>query len=92
MTTTTTKPAPRQGSQSRREERGNPLSSERSLRAYASHLALQTRGPKGGPFTLFEKYGGKRKVGGPYRSLAALERGIVRYGDDQLRRLADEPE
>jgi hypothetical protein len=38
---------------------------------------------------LVEKYGDKRKVGGPYYSVAALERGIERYGDRELRRLAD---
>ena len=66
------------------------MSSERSVRAYASHLALKTCGPKGGPFTLWEKYGDKRKVGGPYRSVAALERGIERYGDRELRSLRND--
>lgn len=51
---------------------------ERGIRRYASHLALQVRGPKGGPFTLEEKYGPpygtKRRVGGPYHSVDALER------------------
>ena len=64
------------------------------VRAYGAHLALQTRGPRRGPFTLFEKYGGRRKVGGPYRTVAALERAIERYGDKCLRAIdrGEDPE
>jgi hypothetical protein len=103
------------------------MTHEQRIRAYASHLALRVLGPKGGPFTLVEKYarvggpngpialrargpkGGplvegpngpvtlaekydakRRRVGGPYRSLAQLERGIDRYGARELKRLEAE--
>jgi len=46
-------------------------------------LALTVQGRKGA-FILVERYG-KRKIGGPYRSLVTLERGIERYGMRMLR-------
>ncbi len=59
-----------------------PLTSKKTLeqrvRGYAEYVALRVRGPKGGPFTLEEKYGPKRRLGGPYHSLAALTRDISR--------------
>lgn len=59
-----------------------PLTSKKTLeqrvRGYAEYVALRVRGPKGGPFTLEEKYGPKRRLGGPYHSLAALMRDISR--------------
>ena len=56
------------------------MTREQRARAGASHLALMTRGPRGGPFVLFERYGKKRKIG-TYRSVATLERGIMRQLD-----------
>ena len=59
-----------------------PLTSKKTLeqrvRGYADYVALRVWGPKGGPFTLEEKYGPKRRLGGPYHSLAALTRDISR--------------
>jgi hypothetical protein len=52
------------------------MTREQRARAFASHLALLT-------FTLFERYGERRKVGGPYRTVAALERAVER----QLQRM-----
>ncbi len=60
--------------------------SERFVRMYANHLAFMVRGPYGGPYTLVERYGDKRKLG-PYRSVDALERAIERYARAELRRL-----
>jgi hypothetical protein len=70
------------------------MTREQSVRAYGSHLALQTRGPRGGPFALFEKYGKRRKIGGPYHSVAALERAIDRYSNKCARLLSrgEDPE
>jgi len=48
-------------------------------------LAATVQGRKGA-FILVERYG-KRKIGGPYRSLVTLERGIQRYGMRMLRGL-----
>lgn len=63
------------------------MTREQRVRAYGSHLALRTRGPRHGPFVLFEKYGERRKIGGPYRTAAALERAIDRELDRLHREL-----
>jgi hypothetical protein len=47
-------------------------------RMWATHSALLVRGPRGGPFTLVERYGKKRKLG-IYRSVQALKRGIAQH-------------
>jgi hypothetical protein len=57
---------------------------ERSVRSYASHLALKVEGK--GPFTLVTKYG-PRKVIGIYRSITTLERGITCHGKRMLREM-----
>lgn len=62
------------------------MTREQTVRAYASHLALLTRGPRHGPFTLFEKRGQKRRIGGSYRTVAALERAVIRENERMLRR------
>jgi hypothetical protein len=66
------------------------MTRERRVRLYADHLALKVRGANGA-FTLWEKYDDgpyhKRKIGGPYRTVDTLERGIVRYGNRMLREL-----
>jgi hypothetical protein len=49
-------------------------------RMWASHLAFIVRGPRGGPYTLCERYNKKRKLG-VYHSLRTLERGIERHSD-----------
>jgi hypothetical protein len=54
------------------------MTREQQVRAFVSPLALLTRGPRQGPFALFEKYGKRRKVGGPYHTVAALERAVER--------------
>ena len=45
----------------------NPRS-ERSLRSYAAHLALVMRGPAGGPWVLFKRYGDKSALAAPSAS------------------------
>ncbi len=56
---------------------------ERSIRAYAVHLALIVR-RRGSVLALYERYDQKRKIG-EYHTWAAVERAIVRYGDGWLR-------
>jgi hypothetical protein len=60
----------------------NSMTRERFLRGYAAHLALIVRGNVGA-FKLSERYNKKRLIG-TYRSVPALERGIVRYHDRAL--------
>jgi len=62
------------------------MTREQRTRAYGRHLGCMTRGARGGPFTLIERYDRKRQIG-VYRSVAALERGIERYGDRLLREM-----
>ena len=56
---------------------------ERAIRNYALHLALMVR-RRGSVLALYERYDQKRKIG-EYRTWAAVERAIVRYGDEWLR-------
>jgi hypothetical protein len=56
---------------------------ERAVRNYALHLALMVR-RRGSMLALYERYDPKRKIG-EYRTWAAVERAIVRYGDEWLR-------
>jgi hypothetical protein len=58
---------------------------ERAIRNYALHLALMVR-RRGSVLALYERSDQKRKIG-EYRTWAAVERAIVRYGDEWL--LAD---
>jgi hypothetical protein len=62
------------------------MTREQRVRALGRHVALITRGPRGGPFKLAERYDRKRKLG-TYRTVAALERAIDRYLDRELRSL-----
>jgi hypothetical protein len=66
------------------------MTKEQRVRAYGAHLGLITRGPRGGPFRLAERYPPKRELG-TYRSAVALERGIDRYSDRTLRELGQRP-
>jgi len=56
---------------------------ERRVRAYANHLALKVRGPRGGPFVLVERYDDvalyRKRTIGTYHSVDALERAVERY-------------
>jgi hypothetical protein len=60
---------------------------ERAIRNYALHLALMVR-RRGSMLALYERYDSgrqeKRKIG-EYRTWAAVERAIQRYGDEWLR-------
>jgi hypothetical protein len=58
----------------------NPRS-ERSLRSYAAHLALVMRGPSGGPWILFKRYGDRRRVSRSIAKPANVERAIRRWGE-----------
>jgi hypothetical protein len=58
------------------------MTPEQRVRAYG---ALITRGPRGGPFRLAERYGRKRELG-TYRTVAALERAIERHNDRMWRK------
>jgi len=62
------------------------MTREQKVRAYGAHLALITRGTRGGPFRLAERYDRKRKLG-TYRTVAALKRAIERHGSQMLREL-----
>ena len=52
---------------------------EKEVRQYASRLALTIR-KRGNILVLSERYGQKKKIG-EFRSFAAVEWGIQRYGD-----------
>jgi hypothetical protein len=62
------------------------MTEEKRIRLYANHLALTVR-RCGKLLELRERYGdngySKAKIG-TYRSWKAVERAIVRYGDQQL--------
>jgi hypothetical protein len=58
---------------------------EKRIRLYANHLALTVR-RRGETLELWERYDRKAKIGS-YRSWPAVERAIVRYGDQELERL-----
>jgi hypothetical protein len=51
-------------------------------RQYALHTALIVR-RRGNALTLFERYGDRTKIG-TFRTWSAVERAIVRYGDEVL--------
>ena len=59
--------------------------SERSLRSYAAHLALIMRGPSGGPWVLFKRYGDKKRVSRAISKPINVERAIQR-GESAWRR------
>jgi hypothetical protein len=61
-------------------------STERRIRDYALHLGLMVR-KRGSVLALYERSDQKRKIG-EYRTLAAVERAIVQYGDDWRREYA----
>jgi hypothetical protein len=63
------------------------MTREQRVRAWAAHLALITRGPRGGPFRLAERYAPRRKLG-TYRSVAALERAVERHMHQRSRSCA----
>jgi hypothetical protein len=63
------------------------MTKEQRIRASGAHLGLITRGPRGGPFKLAERYPPKRKLG-TYRSIVALEHAIDRHRDRMLREQA----
>jgi len=54
---------------------------ERGLRHYAAHLALVMRGPNGGPWQLFKRYGNKKPVSRSIGKLANVELAIMRWGE-----------
>lgn len=56
-------------------------------RQYALHLGLIVR-RRGNTLTLFERYGDRTKIGA-FRTWSAVERAIVRYGDDILAGIRD---
>lgn len=56
---------------------------ERDIRNYANHLALTVPG-RGSVLALYERYDERRKIG-EYRTLAAVKRAIVQYGEGWLR-------
>ena len=72
-------------------EEHQPMTREQKVRAYGAHLALITRGTRGGPIRLAERYDRKRKLG-TYRTVAALKRAIERHGSQMLRELQQDPE
>jgi hypothetical protein len=59
------------------------MRTERELRLYAQHLALMVSKRGEGPYTLSHRYGDKKLIGS-HRTLRSLERGIVRYHDQEL--------
>jgi len=61
---------------------------ERIVRMCANHLGLKVRG-SAGAFKLVERYGKRREIG-RYRSVDALQRRIVRYGEWLLREEEEE--
>jgi hypothetical protein len=65
------------------------MTREQRVRACGSHIGLITRGPKGGPFVLLERYNKKRRIG-TFRTLAALDRAIDRHMDRELAQRAGE--
>jgi hypothetical protein len=58
---------------------------ERKIRDYALHLALIVR-KYGNKFTLRKRYEPKQLIG-TYTNWAQVKRGIMKYGDDELKRL-----
>jgi hypothetical protein len=64
---------------------GGPMTREQEVRLCANHLALVVWGGVGA-FTLVERDARKRVVG-RYRTVDTLERGIERYGAQELKRL-----
>ena len=61
---------------------------KRNALRYAHHLALRAV-ERDGVFTLSERYGDKKKIGGPYHSVEALERGIRRQHTRMLKEIED---
>jgi hypothetical protein len=61
------------------------MTKEKRIRMYANHLALTVR-RRGGTLELWERYEPGSKIG-TYRSWAAVERAIGRYGDEAVKRL-----
>jgi hypothetical protein len=60
----------------------------RRAQLYAEHLALRVAwSSKTGVFTLSERYGDKKKIGGPYHSVESLRRAIRHYHDRELKKL-----
>lgn len=58
------------------------MTREQRVRAFAAHLGLVTRGARGGPFKLAERYDRKRELG-TYDTVTALERAV----ESALRRM-----
>ena len=57
---------------------------ERAIRNHALQLALMVRS-HGSMLALYERYGGKQRKIGEYRTWADVERALVRYSDKRLR-------
>jgi hypothetical protein len=59
---------------------------EQRIRNWANGIGCKVLGPKGGPFTLVERYGGKNFIGN-FNSIDDLEFGIEKYGERMRKEL-----